>query len=130
FPCRDEHERRDASVGRGGALRDRNREGERLPRPCRRLGEDVEPRERIGQDQLLDSERFVDRASGERVGDGRGHAELAKRLLGHVLFDSLWVRDLPTSKHPKEEREAHLTGQPDCLPYSHRSSTTLPKPAL
>src|SRR4051794_40677410 len=26
-----------------------------------------------------------------------------------ILFDSLWVRDLLTSKHPKEEREAHLT---------------------
>src|SRR5437762_904874 len=28
-----------------------------------------------------------------------------------MLFDSLRVRDLPTSKHPKEEREAHLTGR-------------------
>src|SRR3954452_24480138 len=27
-----------------------------------------------------------------------------------ILFDSLRVRDLLTSKHPKEEREAHLTG--------------------
>jgi hypothetical protein len=27
----------------------------------------------------------VDRASGERVGDGRGHAELAERLLIHVV---------------------------------------------
>src|SRR3954452_25045508 len=27
-----------------------------------------------------------------------------------MLFDSLRVRDLLTSKHPKEEREAHLTG--------------------
>src|SRR5256886_7762967 len=33
-----------------------------------------------------------------------------------MLFDSLRVRDLPTSKHPKEEREAHLTGWRDCLP--------------
>src|SRR6478752_4274642 len=33
-----------------------------------------------------------------------------------MLFDSLRVRDLPTSKHPKEEREAHLTGRRHCLP--------------
>ena len=78
---RDEHERRDAPVARDGPLRDRNRERERLARACGRLGEDVEPRQRVGQDKLLDSEGRVDRAGGERVDDARGHAELAKRML-------------------------------------------------
>ena len=34
----------------------------------------------------------------------------------------LWVRDLPTSKHPEEEREAHLTGGMIANPYSHSSN--------
>src|SRR6266508_4044928 len=38
------------------------------------------------------------------------------------LFDSLRARDLPTSKHPKEEREAHLTGRRNCRPCPHSSS--------
>src|SRR5690242_639644 len=34
----------------------------------------------------------------------------------------LLVRDLPTSKHPKEEREAHLTGRHHCRPCSQSSN--------
>ena len=78
---RHEHERRGTSSGGRRALDDRESEGERLARPGRRPDEDVHASEGVGQDELLDPEGLVDRASGERVGDGRRHAELAKRLL-------------------------------------------------
>src|SRR5439155_22269276 len=78
-----------------------------------RFCEHVEACEGIRQDEGLDPERLVDGASGERVDDRRRHAELAERLLHKVVRLLLWVRDLPTSKHPKEEREAHLTGRPN-----------------
>src|SRR5688572_32537129 len=46
----------------------------------------------------------------------KGEDTPSSRNVGcNKLFDSLRVRDLPTSKHPKEEREAHLTGRRDCL---------------
>jgi hypothetical protein len=33
-----------------------------------------------------------------------------------LFYSFVCVRDLPTSKHPKEEREAHLTEPPYCDP--------------
>ena len=93
------------------------------------LGEHVEARERVRQDELPGSRNgSMDRASGERVDDGRGHAELAERLLRHVVRLLCRVRDLPTSKHPKEEREAHLTGRPDCRPVHKVPVTPVGRP--
>jgi hypothetical protein len=61
----------------------------------------------------------VDRASGQRLGHRAGHAKLAKRLL-HMGSTSFRVRDLPASKHPKEEREAHLTERLNCRSFEQR----------
>ena len=63
-----------------------------------------------------------DRARGERVAYARGHAELAETAVTWCSTP-LRVRDLPTSKHPKEEREAHLTGRLDCRPSAQSSNT-------
>ena len=49
---RYEHERAGAGVRADGALDERQAEGERLARARRRLGEDVEAREGVGQDEL------------------------------------------------------------------------------
>ena len=76
-----EHERRRPRVGGRRVLDDRQREGQRLARAGRGPRENVEAGERVGKDQLLDAEGCVDRASGERVGNGRRHAKLAERLL-------------------------------------------------
>ena len=78
---RDEDERARPLVGGRRALDDRDRERERLARARRRLREHVEARERVREDERLDGERFVDGAGCERVGDRRGHTELAERLL-------------------------------------------------
>ena len=85
---RDEHERAHARVAVAEALRDRDGERERLARARRRAREDVETGERVRKDEGLDAERFVDAAGGERVHNGRAHAEFAKGLLLHMLFDS------------------------------------------
>jgi hypothetical protein len=85
LPRRDEDQRARALVAAGRALDDRDREGECLARPCRRLREHVEAREGIREDVGLNGERLVDRACGERVGNARGHAELTERLVKHVV---------------------------------------------
>src|SRR5213596_1072192 len=51
---------------------------------------------------------WIERAT--RAATTGGHAELAERSFGHGSTP-FRVRDLPASKHPKEEREAHLTGR-------------------
>ena len=95
-----------------------------LPDPVA-TGEDVEPRERIGQDELLDAERMMDRAS-RRARRRRARTRRARGKTASTCSSTpLRVRDLPTSKHPKEEREAHLTGRRDCRSCSHSSSDTL-----
>jgi hypothetical protein len=85
---RDEDERRGSPVGMLRPLHDRNGEGERLARARRGAGENVEPSEGVREDERLDAKRRFDGASGERVDDGRRHAELAERLL-HRVFDFL-----------------------------------------
>src|SRR5581483_10940279 len=64
-------------------LDDRQPEGEGLPRPCRRLAEDVTPVERVGDDEGLDTKRLDNAAGGELLLDLRADAERAKRL-GHT----------------------------------------------
>ena len=49
-----------------------------LPEPVGERTRTSSPCERVRQDELLDAERVLDRASGERGHDGRGHAKLAK----------------------------------------------------
>ena len=75
---RDEHERAGLRVRAGEALDDRDPEGERLAGAGRRFGEDVEPGERLGEDEVLDRERCGDAAGGEDGRDGRAHAKRLK----------------------------------------------------
>ena len=82
---RDEDERARALASAFGPLDDRDCKGERLAGPRRRLREDVEPCESIGQDGGLDVEGLENRAGGELVDDDLRHAELAERLLGQVV---------------------------------------------
>ena len=56
-----------------------------LPEPVGGRRENVEPAEGVGQDERLDAKRRRDGASGERVDDGRGHAELAEGVRAHVV---------------------------------------------
>src|SRR5439155_20296761 len=79
---------------------------------------DIKARECVRESELLYPEWLVDGTSGERGHDRRGHAELAERLLGH-LVRLLFGFETPCSKHPKEEREAHLTGSPGWQPVPH-----------
>ena len=72
---RDEDERARMGGCVGGALDQRDAEGECLARPRRRRREDVDAGERVGQNESLDRERRVDVAPGQGLGHGRAHAE-------------------------------------------------------
>ena len=76
-----EDERRGAARGGVDAVDQRDAERERLARPGRRLGEHVAAGEHVGDDELLDGERLVDAALGERAHDGARHAEIGEGLL-------------------------------------------------
>ena len=80
----NEHERRRDLAVRRDSLCDRHRECERLARSRRRAREDVEPRQRVREHKLLDTEGRFDLASCERVDDRARHAELAEGL-GHCV---------------------------------------------
>src|SRR5262249_11301465 len=86
---RHEHERRGATVRAAGALDERDAESECLARARRGLGEDVEPRESVGQDVFLDGERRVNRSRSECANNGRADAERLERF-GHVVTP--WFR--------------------------------------
>ena len=77
---RDEDERARASAPGGGALDERQPEGERLAGAGRRLGEDVESGERVREDEVLDGKGMRDPLPGEHGGDRRADAELLKGL--------------------------------------------------
>ena len=78
---RHEHEGRRAAARTVGALDERDAESECLARARRRLGQDVEAREGVGQDELLDCERRVDGARRERPDNGRADAERLEDLV-------------------------------------------------
>ena len=67
-------------VGRVRALDDRQRERERLPGSGRRLGEHVEPAERVRQDERLDTERRSKPAGLQHLGDVGADAERPEGL--------------------------------------------------
>ena len=84
--CGREHERGGRRRRRGGALRDRDPEGERLTGAGLRAREHVGAGERVAHDERLDLERRGDASCGERPCDGLGHAELRERRMVHVLL--------------------------------------------
>src|SRR5207244_10450632 len=81
----DEDEGRGSWIDGRGSLDDRHGKGECLARSRRRLCQDIETCDRVGEDQGLDPEGLVDGASGEDVGDGRRDPELAERSLQQVV---------------------------------------------
>jgi hypothetical protein len=82
---RGEHERGGAAGLGGGAIDERHAEGEGLARAGRRLEHHVVAREQVLEHELLDGERRVDVALGERVDDGIRDAELGERGGRHWL---------------------------------------------
>ena len=76
--CGNENECRRTGIGGCGALDDGHGKRKCLARSCRRFCEHVEARESVRQDECLDPERLMDRASGQRVDDRRRHAKLAE----------------------------------------------------
>ena len=67
---RDEDERAGRAFRGGGALDERQPEGERLARAGRRLGEDVEAGERVREDEILDREGMGDPLSASTPATG------------------------------------------------------------
>ena len=115
---RDEDERAGERVPRGGALDERQPEGERLAGAGRRLGQDVESGERVREDEVLDGEGLGDPLLGEHIGDRRADAELLKGLW-HCSTPCLWfVRDATSSNNPRkrrnEEPDLHEAGWHSC----------------
>ena len=126
---RHEDERAREGVPRGGALDERQPEGERLAGARRRLGEDVESGERVGEDEVLDGEGFGDPLLGEHVGDRRADAELLKGRW-HCSTPCLWfVRDATSSNNPRkrrnEEPDLHET-QMDSFPEGSSGAGSAP----
>src|SRR5438034_464873 len=87
-----------------------------LPEPVGDLARTSRPASASGRTSAwIRNGWWIERAASAST-TGRDAPSSRKDCFDMCLFDSLWVRDLPTSKHPKEEREAHLTGQQDCRP--------------
>jgi hypothetical protein len=118
---RDEDEGGRTCVDAGAALDERQAEGECLPGARRRLGEHVEPREGIREDEVLDGEGMRDPLLGEDGGDRRADAEVLEGL-GHCSTPtSVWSgRDATASNNPSgsartrvrrnEKRDLHEAG--------------------
>jgi hypothetical protein len=79
-----EHERGGRRVVASDAVRDRNRERERLARARRGLDEDVPPGQSVGKDPRLDREGLVYAARAKRADHLLGYAELGEGSNLHV----------------------------------------------
>ena len=95
-----------------------------LPEPVGERTRTSSPSSASGRTSSWMLKRLMDRAAASAATTGADTPSSRKDWFD-MKFDSLRVRDLPTSKHPKEEREAHLTGRRDCRSRSHSSSDTL-----
>src|SRR3989442_4693556 len=110
---------RTRAEGRGSSIVVRSRIGTAkasvLPEPVGDLARTWSPASASGRtSSWIRNGLWIERAASAST-TGRDAPSSGKDWCD-MLFDSLRVRDLPTSKHPKEEREAHLTGRRDCLP--------------
>src|SRR5439155_21898043 len=121
---RHEHERRGARVGGDGALDDRQGEGERLAGSGGRLGEHVEPGERVRKNERLNRKRVVDGTGREHADDVRGHAELAERLVLHVVR-LLYGFETCLPRNTRRRNEKLISpGGGIADPWAHSSSRT------
>ena len=102
-----------ARVGRRRALDDRKREGKRLARARSARGEDVQPCERVGQDELLDPERMMDRIAASAATTGATRRARG-RMVGHVvrLLTGSRLADLETPEGGTRSSSHRTAGLP------------------